>query len=97
MQYNFEWDPRKAKANITKHGVSFEQAAEVFLDSLHIAIFDEEHSEAEERWVTIGKTGNGRLLVVAHAFAEHQDHTATVRLISAREATIHEQRQYEEN
>lgn len=64
MQYNFEWDPRKAKANITKHDVSFEQAAEVFLDSLHIAIFNEEHSEAEERWVTIGKTGNGRLLVM---------------------------------
>jgi len=57
MQYNFEWDPRRVKASITKHDVSFEQAAEVFLDSLHIVIFDEEHSEAEERWVTIGKTG----------------------------------------
>lgn len=97
MQYNFEWDPRKAKANITKHGVSFEQAAEVFLDTLHIAVFDDEHSETEERWVTIGKAKNGRLLVVAHTFAEHEDHTATVRLISAREATQHEQRQYEEN
>ncbi len=97
MQYNFEWDPRKAKANITKHGISFEQAAEVFLDALHIAIFDGGHSETEERWVTIGKARNVKLLVVAHTFTEHEDHSATVRLISAREATQHEQRQYEES
>ena len=96
MQYNFEWDPRKSKTNITKHKVSFEQAAEVFLDPTHIAVFDGEHSETEERWVTIGKTRNKRLLVVAHTFAEHENHTVTVRLISAREATQHEQRQYEE-
>lgn len=48
MQFTFEWNPRKAKSNITKYGVSFEQAAEVLLDPLHIAIFDEGHSEAEE-------------------------------------------------
>ncbi|MEK6750140.1 MAG: BrnT family toxin [Pseudomonadota bacterium] len=96
MQYNFEWDPRKAKTNITKHGVSFEQAAEVFLDALHIAVFDDEHSETEERWITLGKAKNGTLLVVAHTFAEHED-SATVRIISARPATKHEQRQYEEN
>lgn len=96
MQYTFEWDPRKAKTNVTKHGVIFEQAAEVFLDPLHIAIFDDAHSETEERWVTIGKARNGKLLVVAHTIAEHEDHSVTVRLISAREATSHEQRQYEE-
>lgn len=55
------------------------------------------HSEAEERWVTIGKIQNGELLVVSHTFAEHEDHTATVRIISARKATLHEQRQYEES
>ena len=97
MQYNFEWDPRKAKANTSKHGVNFEQAAEVFLDALHISVFDDEHSETEERWVTIGKTRNGRLLVVAHTYTEHKDHSATLRLISARVATPHEQRQYEED
>lgn len=96
MQYTFEWDPRKAKTNITKHGVSFEQAAEVFLDALHIAVFDDEHSETEERWITLGKTKNGTLLVVTHTFAEHED-CATVRIISARPATKHEQRQYEES
>ena len=95
MQYNFQWDPRKAKSNAKKHGVSFEQAAEVFLDALQLAVFDDEHSETEERWVTLGKTRNGTLLVVVHTFAEHQD-SATVRIISAREATKHEQRQYEE-
>jgi uncharacterized protein len=94
MQYNFEWDPNKAKVNIKKHGVSFEQVAEIFLDPLQLVIFDSEHSEAEERWVTLGKTKNGILLVVAHTFEEHED-SATIRVISARKATIQEQRQYE--
>lgn len=52
MQYNFEWDPNKAKININKHGVSFERATEIFLDPLQMVIFDSEHSESEERWVT---------------------------------------------
>ena len=95
MQYNFEWDPDKAKVNIHKHGVSFEQAAWIFLDPLHIVIFDSEHSGVEERWVTLGKTNDGVLLVVVHTFKEHED-SATIRVISARKATVREQRQYEE-
>lgn len=55
MQYTFEWGPRKAKVNAAKHGVTFEQATEVFLDALHIAVFDDECSEAEGRWITLGK------------------------------------------
>lgn len=95
MQYNFEWDPNKAKANIHKHDVSFEQAAEIFLDPLQIVIFDKEHSEMEERWVTLGKTNDEVLLVVVHTFQE-QEGIATIRVISARKATAREQLQYEE-
>ncbi|MGH8579050.1 MAG: BrnT family toxin, partial [Gammaproteobacteria bacterium] len=92
--YNFEWDPGKAGVNTRKHGVSFEQAAEVFLDPLQLATFDD--SEVEERWVTLGKAKDGNLLVVVHTFEEQED-DATVRIISARKATKHEQRQYEES
>jgi len=95
MQYNFEWDPNKAKVNLYKHSVSFEQAAEIFLDPLQIVIFDKEHSEMEERWVTLGKTNDGVLLVVVHTFQEQED-IATIRVISARKATAYEQLQYEE-
>lgn len=96
MQYTFEWDVHKAKSNVKKHRVHFEQAAEVFLDALQLSIMDIEHSEIEERWVTMGKTKSGKLLVVSHTFQEHKE-DATIRIISAREATKHEQRQYEES
>ena len=58
MPYNFEWDPKKAKANVIKHCVSFEQATEVLWDALQLSIFDEEHSDTEDRWITLGKTKN---------------------------------------
>lgn len=97
MQYNFEWDPSKAQSNIEKHGITFEEAAEVFLDALHVSIFDDEHSRHEERWITIGKTSKGQLIVVIHTFEEQNDQNATLRVISARKATKHEQQQYEES
>ena len=96
MQYNFEWDPNKAKSNTKKHGVSFEHATKVFLDELQLTILDNEHSTVEERWVTLGKSTNGTLLVVVHTFIEHKD-SATIRIISARRATKQEQCQYEES
>lgn len=94
MLYNFEWDPNKAKANTIKHSVSFEQATEVFWDALQLTIFDEEHSDIEDRWITLGKTKNETLLVVIHTFSEYED-SSTIRIISARKATKHEQHQYE--
>jgi hypothetical protein len=94
MRYRFQWNPRKAKSNARKHGVSFSQAAEIFLDPLQLNVFDDEHGEIEERWITLGKARDGALLVVVHTFAEHED-SATIRIISARKATKHEQRQYE--
>lgn len=96
MQYSFEWDPAKAKTNWRKHGVSFEDAAALFLDPLAISVPDGEHSEAEERWVTIGRDSRGRLLVIVHTLPESSVKERKVRIISARKATKREMRQYEE-
>lgn len=82
--------------NLAKHGVSFEEAARVFLDRQAISVFDEEHSEQEERWITVGMASFGRILVVVHTFEELDQSRLRLRLISARVATRHERRQYEE-
>ena len=76
--------------------MGFEFAAEVFLDDLHMTIFDQEHSETEERWITMGKTKGGVLLVVVHTFTEHSDDEVTIRIISAREASNNERKYYED-
>jgi len=87
----YEWDARKAAANRSKHGVSFQEAATVFRDPLSQTGGDPDHSVAENRFVTFGLSVRGRLLVVAHT--EHGD---TIRIISAREATARERAIYEE-
>lgn len=92
--YLFDWDISKAMANWHKHGVSFEVAATVFHDPLALSRYDVEHSQSEERWVTLGKAETGQLVVVVHTFEELVDE-ARIRLISARYATAHERRQYE--
>ena len=97
MRYTFDWDPIKARENLRKHRVSFERAAELFLDPLAVSIIDQEHSESEERWVTIGRDTRGRTLVLVHAFEPVSAVEWKVRAISAREATRHEIKQYEEN
>ena len=89
----FEWDERKNRANQRKHGVSFEEASEVFGDPLHLSWLDERFSAIEERWVTIGQTSNGLALTVANLFF-NENGEGIVRLISARRATRREQRQY---
>jgi uncharacterized DUF497 family protein len=86
---------RRRPANRGKHGVTFEQAATVFHDPLALSLYDDEHSEGEERWLTLGLDENGALLVVSHTFQELGDDEALVRVISAREATTHERAQYE--
>ncbi len=97
FQYSFEWDPNKAVENRRKHGIGFEQAATVFRDKLAVSIYDEDHSEDEERWITLGQAENDQLLVVVHTYQEISNTEATVRIISARLATPHEQRNYEQN
>jgi uncharacterized protein len=87
----FSWDARKAAANIKKHGVDFRQAATVFDDVLSTTFPDREHSSAEQRFLTIGQSAQGRVLVVSHT-----EEGARIRLISAREATRRERRFYED-
>ncbi len=80
----FEWDAAKATANIKKHGVSFEEAQSVFYDEFAVQFFDEEHSTSEERFLLLGMSTGGRLLLVCQCEREAGN---TVRIISARKAT----------
>ena len=96
MQYDFEWDPAKAKANARKHEVSFERAATVFRDPHLLSIPDDEHSESEERWITLGLDESGILLVLVHTFSKILTDSARIRIISARKATKNETKSYEE-
>ena len=96
LRYTFEWDPIKAKENLRKHRISFDRAVEVFLDPLAISMLDQEHSEAEERWLTIGRDTHGRVLVLVHTFSQVSAEEWKIRIITARKATKRETRQYEE-
>ena len=96
MQYNFEWDPEKARGNRRKHGVSFEQAASVFRDPRALSVYDPEHSRAEDRWLTLGLSADGGVLVVHHTFEEVDPSTVRIRIFSSRRATKSEIRQYSE-
>jgi hypothetical protein len=88
---HFEWDPEKARANLAKHEISFEEAMQAFLDPLSVTILDPDHSEGEDRFVLLGQSAAGRLLVVVHT-----DRGEAIRLISARRATRRERRTYEQ-
>lgn len=70
--YEFEWDDAKAAGNLAKHGVDFNEAMDVFLDPLLMTRYDEDHSEDEERWVSLGRPAQGRLLLVVHTFVCYQ-------------------------
>jgi uncharacterized DUF497 family protein len=96
MKYLFEWDPQKAKSNEEKHGVTFEHAATVFRDSRAISIFDLEHGADEERWLTLGISAAGTLIVVHHTFNQIDGDTAVIRIISSRKATKREYEEYME-
>ena len=94
-EFNFEWDMAKADSNQRKHGVSFGLAATVFHDPLMISMLDTRHGGIEERWITMGQAENDKLLLIVHTYLEIDVGVANVRIISARSATNHEQRQYE--
>ena len=91
---HFEWDERKDRSNQRKHGVGFEEAAEVFADPLHMSWLDERFSAFEERWVTVGQTTEGVTLTVANLFFDERG-DGVVRVISARRATKREMEAYE--
>jgi uncharacterized DUF497 family protein len=92
---DFAWDPAKATANLAKHGVSFDQAATVLADALALTVFDAEHSQGEERWFTLRVSSGGKFLAVSHTYTATGPDSARVRIISAREATRAERRQYQ--
>jgi uncharacterized DUF497 family protein len=86
----FEWDRDKAEKNIRKHKVSFDEAVTVFYDPLSATFDDPDHSDDEQRFITIGYSSQGRLLVVSHTEREE-----IIRIISARSATAHERKRHE--
>ena len=91
-QIEFVWDKDKNKSNKKKHGVSFDEASSVFYDEKAIEYFDPEHSEEEDRFLLLGMSVKLRILVVCHCVRE----TDKIRIISARKATRHEEKNYQE-
>lgn len=87
----FQWDPKKAAANLKEHGVSFEEAATALKDPLSATGHDPDHSVDEDRFITFGVSTRGRLLVISHA-----EKRGTIRILSARATTRTERRIYEE-
>jgi uncharacterized DUF497 family protein len=92
MNQRFEWDDVKAAANLHKHGVSFEEAASVFIDALAYTFDDPDHSVGEQRLLTFGLSQSGRLLAVAHV-----ERGRAIRIISARRVTRYERGMYEQD
>ena len=87
----FEWDENKAAANLSRHGVAFDEAKTVFDDPVYVDFYDPDHSYEEHRYIIIGQSQRGRLLIVSYAEREKR-----ARLISAREVTRGEREAYEE-
>jgi hypothetical protein len=92
MGLSFEWDDQKSQSNASKHGVSFEEAMTVFSDPLASTIYDPDHSDDEDRYISLGMSSEGRLLVVSYTDREDR-----IRIISARAANRRERKQYEED
>lgn len=91
----FEWDAKKSVSNQAKHGISFETAQGVFEDPLHLSMLDHRYAYFEERWITVGSTTEKTILVVANLYFDEQGEEV-IRIISTREATHNERRQYKE-
>jgi uncharacterized protein len=89
---HYEWDPRKATSNQRKHGIDFEEATTVFLDPLALTYSDPDHSQDETRFITVGLSSRGRLVMVAHLEVGEEQ----IRIFSARPATKRESHAYEE-
>jgi uncharacterized DUF497 family protein len=91
MDFIFEWDEAKARGNARKHNVTFEEAVSVFGDVLLVTYPDEDHSGDEERFLSIGQSERGRILLVVHT-----DRGNAIRIISCRKATLAERKMYEQ-
>jgi uncharacterized protein len=91
MNASFEWDAQKAKNNLQKHQVDFEEASTIYDDPLFITVLDDEHSQDEERYITIGLSNQNRVFMVAHT-----ERSNNIRIISARKVTKNEEKFYQE-
>jgi uncharacterized protein len=91
MDFHFEWDEVKARHNVRRHRVTFEEAVSVFSDPYLVTFPDDEHSAVEERFISIGQSDRGRILLVVHT-----DRSDAIRLISCRKVTAAERRTYEQ-
>jgi uncharacterized protein len=89
----FEWDPIKNRLNIKKHGLSFEESAYVFTDKNNLSIYDDDHSDNEDRWITLGQIPFNQVIVVVHT-VRHKNNTEYIRIISSRSATKKEADEY---
>ena len=87
LMIKFEWDELKARANLKKHRVSFEEARTIFFDEFGVQFFDKDHSLEEERFLMLGISSSAKLLIVSHC---ERDQGAVVQIISARKATKRE-------
>ncbi len=92
MKLSFEWDEKKAKANLKKHRVSFDEAAAVFTDPFSLTIPDPAHSVGEQRYIDMGSSDKGRVLVVVYT-----ERGSNIRMVSCRKATTSERKLYEES
>jgi uncharacterized DUF497 family protein len=90
-ELQFEWDQKKEKTNVKKHGVSFEEARTVFYDEYAMQFYDPDHSDEEDRFILLGLSLKPQVLVVCHCFRESE---MVVRIISARKADKDEEREY---
>ena len=89
MSLTFEWDSREARSNLAKHDVAFDEASTIFGDPLSLSVSDSDHSLVEERYVTMGRAFNNKLLIVVHT-----DRGNNIRIISARHASRRERKFY---
>lgn len=91
----FIWDPAKEKINIQKHKINFTESCYIFPDQYSLKLFDKNHSEGEDRWITLGQTLNGNILLVVHAFVKMDD-IEVMRIISSRKAIKRSKRIFRE-
>jgi uncharacterized DUF497 family protein len=96
LAVQFEWSEKKNRLNIEKHGISFEEAKEVFSDPFHISKLDHRFDYFEERWITLGATSENKILVVANLFFDERGEEI-IRIISARKANEKERIFYEQH
>lgn len=95
MKTTFEWDEIKARVNLEKHKISFDEASTIFADPFLITFVDDFHSDKEERFISIGLSERNRVLLAVHMEREENGETVVIRIISCRKATQSERKRYE--